>query len=149
MADEYFDKYLFESEPALLQQVAEGLAPLIPPATEILAGLELGGIPIVTALALATGLPAVFVRKQAKEYGTCKAVEGATVAGKTVCMVEDVVTTGGQILLSAEELRREAASVAHVLCVIQREPEATRILAERGLQLIPLFTMAELAAAAG
>ncbi|MHB8577201.1 MAG: orotate phosphoribosyltransferase [Dehalococcoidia bacterium] len=149
MADEYFDKYLFESEPALLRQIAAGLRALIPAGAELLAGLEMGGIPIATALSLATGLPAVFVRKQAKAYGTCKAVEGMAVAGKQVCIIEDVVTTGGQILLSAEDLRGAGAGVGHVLCVIQRVPEATATLGERGLELLPLFTMAELQTAAG
>src|SRR5471030_1751325 len=73
---EYFDKYQFESEPRLLQDIAKCLAPLVPKETEYLGALEMGGIPIATALSFVTGIPVVFVRKQAKEYGTCKFAEG-------------------------------------------------------------------------
>src|SRR3954469_3218905 len=93
---EYFDKYRFESDPVLLREIADALVPLVPPDTELLAGLELGGIPIVTMLSQATGLAAVFVRKAAKEYGTCRFAEGAEVGGRRVTVVEDVVTSGGQ-----------------------------------------------------
>jgi orotate phosphoribosyltransferase len=79
-AREYFDKYRFESDPVLLRSIAGHLALLIPRETELLAGLELGGVPIATALALHTGLPAIFVRKRAKDYGTCQLAEGASVA---------------------------------------------------------------------
>jgi orotate phosphoribosyltransferase len=95
-ASEYFDKYRFDSEPSLLRAIAEHLAPLIPPATDALAGLELGGVPIATALALHTGLRTVFVRKHAKEYGTCQLAEGTEVAGLRLLIVEDVVTSGGR-----------------------------------------------------
>jgi orotate phosphoribosyltransferase len=71
------------------------MLPLIPKGAEILAGLELGGVPIATAMSLESGLPAAFVRKKAKEYGTCRAVEGADVHGRNVVMIEDVITTGG------------------------------------------------------
>ena len=72
---EYFDKYLFESDPVLLGDVAKAMKELLPPC-DVLGGMEMGGIPLVTALSQRTGLPAVFVRKVAKPYGTCKAVEG-------------------------------------------------------------------------
>jgi orotate phosphoribosyltransferase len=76
-SNEYFDKYLFEADPRLLYDIASALEQLVPEGTEVLAGLELGGIPIVTALSLETGLPAAFVRKNAKTYGTAKLAEGA------------------------------------------------------------------------
>ena len=69
VSNQYFDKYLFESNPALLE-IAKQLKELIPPETEVLAGLEMGGIPVATALSLQTGIPVVFVRKEAKKYGT-------------------------------------------------------------------------------
>lgn len=80
-SDEYFDKYLFESEPYLLRDIAKMMKELIPENTEILAGLEMGGIPVVTALSIESGIKAAFVRKDAKEYGTCKLAEGANVNG--------------------------------------------------------------------
>ena len=78
----YFDKYRFEGLPHLLQPLARAMSELLPTQTEIIAGLELGGIPLVTALSLETGLPAAFIRKEAKSYDTCQAIEGKNVAGK-------------------------------------------------------------------
>ena len=80
VATEYFDKYRFEADPVLLADIAAALAPLLPSDTEVLAGLELGGVPIATALSLHTGLPAAFVRKEAKTYGTAQLAEGADIA---------------------------------------------------------------------
>ncbi len=94
-SSEYFDKYQFESDPRVLLEVAGQMHPLVDPETEILAGLEMGGIPIVTALSLLTGIPAVFVRKVRKDHGTNKIVEGIPVKGKRLTVVEDVVTSGG------------------------------------------------------
>lgn len=144
VSNEYFDKYLFESDPILLDAIAEHLSQKIPKETEILAGLEMGGIPIVTALSLKTGIPAVFVRKQAKKYGTGKLAEGIDLKGKKVCILEDVVTTGGQIILSANELKKEGALLIDVICVILRAETVKDKLKKIGLHITPLFEMAEL-----
>jgi len=141
ISNEYFDKYLFEAEPDLLIEIAKIMKPLIPEDTEILAGLEMGGIPIATALSIESGIKAAFVRKKAKEYGTCKLAEGADVKGRNVCVIEDVVTTGGQIIESVKELRNRGAIIDTVLCVILRSAQATDILAAEGLNLKPVFTM--------
>src|SRR3954466_2145153 len=97
-ATEYFDKYRFEADPMLLADIAAALVPLLPPDTEVLAGLELGGVPIATALSLETGIPAAFVRKEAKTYGTSQLAEGADVADRRVTVIEDVITTWPQQL---------------------------------------------------
>lgn len=144
ISNEYFDKYLFESNPLILSEIAKYLAKQIPEDTEILAGLEMGGIPIATALSLETGIPVVFVRKKAKEYGTCKLAEGTDIKNKRVCIIEDVVTTGGQIILSSEDLKEFGAKLGTVMCVIERNPEGRRKLEEVGLNLKALFTMEEL-----
>lgn len=144
ISNEYFDKYLFESNPIILSEIAKHLAEQIPEGTEILAGLETGGIPIATALSLKTGIPVVFVRKKAKEYGTCKLAEGIDIRNKQVCIIEDVVTTGGQILISAEDLKSFGAKLENVLCVIERNPIGREKLKEVDLILKPLFTMEEL-----
>lgn len=91
--------------------------------TEVLAGLEMGGIPVATALSLKTGIPVIFVRKKAKEYGTCKFAEGMNVVEKNVCVIEDVVTSGGQILLSTHDLKEVGAQVKTALSVIERDPQ--------------------------
>lgn len=140
-SNEYFDKYLFEASPALLREIAKEMSTFVPKDADVIAGLEMGGIPVVTALSLQTGLPAAFVRKKAKEYGTCKLAEGGDVNGKKVCIVEDVVTTGGQIVESARELRKRGAIVDTVLCVILRDNAAHGILAAESLTLKPAFTM--------
>ena len=143
-ATEYFDKFRFEARPDLLAAVADALAPLVPAGTEVLAGLELGGIPIVTALSLRTGLPAAFVRKQAKHYGTRRQAEGADVAGRRVLVVEDVATTAGQMLLSTEDLRDGGADVGHALVVIDRLAGGREALAGIGVELHALFTRDDL-----
>src|SRR3954447_9179591 len=148
VSHEYFDKYRFEADPVLLRDIAEAMAPLVPAGTEVLAGLELGGIPIVTMLSQVTGLPALFVRKEAKTYGTCQLAEGGELDGKRTVVVEDVVTTGGQVLLSCADLRERGALVDTVLCVIDREAGGPEAFAAEGLALRPLFTMTQLKDAA-
>jgi orotate phosphoribosyltransferase len=144
VSNEYFDKYRFESDPALLRRIGEAMAPLVPDGTEVLAGLELGGVPLATILAQVTGLPACFVRKEAKTYGTCQLAEGLDLAGRRVTVVEDVVTSGGQVVISCGDLRERGAVVEHALCVIDRESGGPAALAEIGVTLHPLFTMTQL-----
>ncbi len=144
VSQEYFDKYQFESNPKLLREIAEQLAKDIPPQTEILAGLEMGGIPIATALSLYTELPQVLVRKTAKGYGTEKLAEGVDISGRNVTLVEDVITTGGQVVRSAGELRNMDANVEYALCVIERDEIGRRNLERDGIELYSLFTSDEL-----
>ena len=144
ISNEYFDKYKFESIPEILAPIAEQMKALIPEGTQILAGLEMGGIPLSSAISLKTGLPSIFVRKKAKEYGTRKLAEGSEFEGKNICVIEDVVTTGGQIIESVNELRLLGAKIDFVMCVIVREEKAFENLAKANLKLLPLFTMDEL-----
>jgi orotate phosphoribosyltransferase len=148
VSNEYFDKYLFESDPALLREIATALVPLVPPGTEALAGLELGGVPIATVLSQVTGIPAYFVRKEAKTYGTCRLAEGGDVEGRRLTVVEDVVTSGGQVITSCGDLRERGAIVEHAVCVIDRESGGPEGLADIGVALHPLYTMTELNATA-
>lgn len=148
VSTEYFDKYLLEADPALLRELAEQLAPLVPDGTEALAGLELGGVPVATVLSQVTGLPTLFVRKKAKDYGTCKLAEGGDLDGRRITIVEDVVTSGGQVVLSCADLRERGAVVDTALCLIDRESGGREALADVGLDLRALFTMSDLKAAA-
>ena len=143
-ATEYFDKYRFEAVPELLADIAVALEPLLPAGTEVLAGLEMGGIPIATALSLRTGLPCAFVRKKAKEYGTARLAEGADVAGKRVTVIEDVITTGGQVVISTNDLRALGAVVEHVVCVIDRSTDGGAALRDAALSMRSLLTRAQL-----
>jgi len=143
-SDEYFDKYRFESDPRLLREVAAGLLALLPEGVEVLAGLELGGVPLAVVASQVSGLPTVFVRKTAKTYGTCRLAEGGDIAGRRIAVIEDVVTSGGQVIESCRELRNQQAEIATVLCVIDREAGGREGLAAEGLDLRPLFTMNQL-----
>jgi orotate phosphoribosyltransferase len=147
VSHEYFDKYLFETEPALLARVAHAMEALVPDGTELLGGLEMGGIPIATVLSSVTGLPALFVRKQAKEYGTCKLAEGPDVAGRRITLVEDVITTGGAVRDATNALRELGAVVDVVVCAIDRSPAGENPLADVGLEVRPVLTKADLDAA--
>ncbi|QRN80048.1 MAG: orotate phosphoribosyltransferase [Nocardiopsis sp. BM-2018] len=149
VSSEYFDKYRFEADPRLLRALAEALAELVPEGTEVLAGLELGGVPLAVALGQVTGLPCAFVRKAAKPYGTRKVAEGSDVEGRRVLVIEDVVTSGGQVVASTADLRELGAEVDHALCVIDRQAGGPDALAAVGVALRPLFTMQDLKAAAG
>lgn len=144
VASEYFDKYLFEADPALLVRVVRQMVDLLPADTELLGGLELGGIPIVTMLSSHTGTPALFVRKQAKDYGTCKLAEGPEVAGRRVTLVEDVITTGGAVRDATRALRERGAIVEVVLCAIDRSPVGEDPLADVGLEVRAVLTKAQL-----
>ncbi len=144
ISNEYFDKYRLESNPEILHAITEQIISLIPQGTEILAGLEMGGIPIATALSLKTGLPVCFVRKAAKEYGTCQIAEGLDVRGKNVCIIEDVITSGGQVVLSTTDLRSLGAIVKNVVCVINRGgDDACAKLKTADLTTHSLFTRAD------
>lgn len=143
-SNEYFDKYQFESDPKLLEQIGIGMAEMVPSDTECLGALEMGGIPVATAISLKTGIPVVFVRKAAKEYGTCKFAEGPPIKGKKIVLIEDVITTGGQVVTSANDLRSEGAIINSVLCVIDRSEGQNQKITDANLKHHALFTMAEL-----
>ena len=144
VSNEYFDKYLFEGNPELLRDIAELMAALVPDRTDALAGLELGGVPLATALSDRTGLPTRFVRKEAKTYGTCRLAEGGEIDGVRLTIVEDVVTSGGQVVTSCRDLRERGAIVDVALCVIDREAGGSEALAAIGVELRALYTMTEL-----
>jgi orotate phosphoribosyltransferase len=143
-SSEYFDKYLFESNPTLLRHVCQAMVPLIPTGTDLLGGLELGGVPIATVVGQITGLPTVFVRKQPKTYGTCRLAEGADVTGRTVTLIEDVVTTGGAVRNAALALRRDNANVSNVICAIDRRTETGGVLNDVSITVLAVLTKNDL-----
>jgi len=123
----YVDKYLFSTDPALLRDVADALAAELPEGVERLAGVELGAVPLVVAVALATGLPYVIVRKSAKEYGSSagRGIEGNLERGEKVALIEDVVTTGTQAVRAAGNLVEAGVEVAAIVAVLDRREEPT------------------------
>jgi orotate phosphoribosyltransferase len=144
VATEYFDKYLFETDPDLLARVATAMVALLPDGTELLGGLEMGGIPIVTVVSAQSRIPALFVRKVAKSYGTCKLAEGPGVDGRRVTLIEDVITTGGAVRNAALALRDAGATVETVVCAIDRSPVDDDPLADVGLEIRSVLTKADL-----
>lgn len=144
ISNEYFDKYQFESIPGLLSEIAKQIVSNIDVEFDLLAGLEMGGIPLATAISSITGKPCVFVRKKAKEYGTKKIAEGPEIEGKKLLIVEDVITSGGQVIISSNGLREMGAVITNAVCVIDRESGGRQKLEEAGIRLNSLFTMSEI-----
>ncbi|TVQ32091.1 MAG: orotate phosphoribosyltransferase [Phycisphaeraceae bacterium] len=146
----YLDKYLFSTRPELLREIARLFADRIRAIgaesgpVQRLAGAELGGIPLVTAAALETELPIIFVRNQKKEYGTAKQLEGRLEAGDRVVLLEDVATTGGQALEAAAALREAGAEIVRIIAVIDREEGARENVEKAGLEFEALFTKGDL-----
>ncbi len=144
VSSRYFDKYQFEGNPELLRHLAGAMALLMPSDTEVLAGLELGGVPLVTAISLETGLPAVFVRKKAKTYGTCRAIEGGDISQKRVTFIEDIITTGGAVADAYGLATQENAIILAVVCAIWRGNGKPAIERVPTLRVLPALTRADL-----
>lgn len=141
----YLDKWRFETDPALLREIAKALAELLPsPAPDRLAGVELGGVPLAAALALETNIPYLIVRRAAKEYGTAKEVEGVMAAGERVALVEDVLTTASQAISAAQRLTRLGLEVARIIYVIDREEGAEENIRAAGFEPAALFRRSDL-----
>ena len=141
----YFDKYRFESQPDLLRAITGELERLLPAGGfDRLAGLELGGVPLATALSMAIGKPCLFVRKKAKDYGTCNLVEGGYTKGERIVVVEDVITTAGQVVESVGKMREAGLEIKDVLCVIDRQQGGREKLTAIGCELHSVFTLEEL-----
>ena len=146
----YLDKYRFETEPAVLRALGERLAARIaeaaPDATR-LAAPELGAVALAAAASLESGLPFLIVRKEAKDYGTGRRIEGAYDEGERVCLVEDVVTTGGAAVEAVRSLRAAGLECDAAVCAVDREEGGGEALARDGVRLAPLFRAADIAAA--
>lgn len=143
-SNRYFDKFLFETEPALLKRLAEHLAPLVPRETQRLAAPELGAVLLGGAVSMETGLPLVLVRKEPKGYGTAKQLEGRFVIGERVTVIEDVVTTGGDSLRSIEALKNAGLDVIHLVVVLDRGEGGEDNIREARIPYSPLFRIQDL-----
>jgi orotate phosphoribosyltransferase len=143
----YLDKYRFETEPALLRalgvRLAEAAAEFEPDAIR-LAGPALGAVALAASASLTSDLPFIIVRGEAKEYGTAKRIEGTYEPGELVCLLEDVVTTGGALVGAVSALRDEGLVVRTAVCVVDREEGGSDALARVGVRLRALFRAQEL-----
>jgi len=140
----YWDKYRFESWPELLKAILEKMQKLLPASFHKFAAMELGGIPLATGLSLKTGKPCLYVRKVAKDYGTCNLVEGGFNKGEKVVVIEDVITTAGQVCSSIRQMRTLGLIVEDVICVIDRQQGGRENLKRIGCSLNCLFSREEL-----
>ncbi len=140
----YLDKYLFSTQPDILAALGQMFAEHVEPDTTRLAGAELGGIPLVSAASMASGKPCLFIRNQKKEYGTAKQLEGKLEAGDKVVLVEDVCTTGGQILEAAKVIEAEGATIQKIVGTIDREEGARQNIEAAGYTFVALFTKTDL-----
>jgi orotate phosphoribosyltransferase len=147
----YLDKYRFETQPDVLAALGSAIAEearRVEPDAVRLAGPELGAVALAAAASLASGLPFLIVRKEAKGYGTTRLLEGVFEEGELVCLIEDVVTSGGAAVAAVEALRDSALEVDNAVCVVDREEGGAEALAEAGVRLHPLFLVSELGEAA-
>ena len=143
----YLDKYRFETEPEVLRAVGESLAEAVrdfEPDAVRLAGPALGAVALAASAAMASGLPFIIVRGETKEYGTANRIEGPFERGELVCLLEDVVTTGGALAESVSALRDEGLVVRNAVCVVDREEGGSDALARLGVRLRALFRAEEL-----
>lgn len=143
----YFDKYRFETLPDLLEALGVRIAAQVAehePDAVRLAGPELGAVALAAATSMASRLPFLIVRKEAKEYGTGNRLEGAFERGERVCLVEDVVTSGGAALAAVRAVREAGLECRTAVCVVDREEGGTDELARHGIRLWALFRAGEL-----
>jgi orotate phosphoribosyltransferase len=143
-SNRYFDKFLFETDPALLRRIGKSLAELVPKETQRLAAPELGAVLLGGAVSMETGLPLVLIRKEPKEYGTSKQIEGRFERGDRVTVIEDVVTTGGDSLRSAQVLRDAGVDVIHLVVVLDRGEGGEENIRGADIPYSPLFRIADL-----
>lgn len=116
----YFDKYLFETQPDILEAMGQEIARRLPPGTQRIAGPELGAVALAAAASLASKLPFFIVRNAKKDYGTSKTIEGRLNSGDQVVLVEDIVTTGGQVIEAIKNIREAGATVTKVIVALDR-----------------------------
>lgn len=140
----YLDKYRFETQPAILREVGKLLAEHAGPQTTTIAGAELGGVALAAAASLAANLPFVIVRNARKDYGTGRPFEGLLPDNARVLMVEDIATTGGQVLEAAKVLTEAGAVIERIVCVIDRQEGARQASEAAGYTFESLYTVADL-----
>ena len=147
----YLDKYRFETLPELLGPIGDRLAAAVrqfEPGAVRLAGPALGAVALAAAASLSSGLPFVIIRDAAKEYGTANRLEGVFEAGELVCLIEDVVTSGGALGEAVTALREAGLEVRNAICVVDREEGGADSLARLGVRLRSLYRAGELVPAA-
>jgi len=140
----YLDKYLFETQPEILRLLGERFARHVDNSVDLIGGAELGGVPLAAAVAMQTNKPFVIIRNSKKDYGTGKQFEGPDPKNKTILIVEDIATTGGQVLEAAKALKEAGAKVTKIVAVIDRQEGARENIEKAGFTFESLFTKVDL-----
>ena len=140
----YLDKYSFETQPDILSALGELFTAFVNPTTSLIAGAELGGVALAAAAAMTSGKPFVIIRNAKKDYGTSRPYEGRLVHGDSVLLVEDIATTGGQVLEAAKLITSIGAKVERIVAVIDRQEGAKENIQAAGFSFDALFTKADL-----
>jgi len=144
LTDYYIDKYVFETEPEVLDAISAEVAERLDgDEIDVIAGPELGAVPLVTAVSLKMGIPGAFIRTGQKHYGTQARVEGTIEKGDRVAIVEDVTTTGGTILQTASVVEEIGGIVDRMIVVVDRNAEAVENIREEGYELEYLARVGE------
>ena len=140
----YLDKYLFETQPDILKALGDSFGTYVQNSTTLIAGAELGGVGLAAATAMSSGKPWVIIRNAKKDYGTSKPFEGRLTDGDSVLLVEDIATTGGQVLEAAKLITGIGAKVERIVAVIDRQEGARENIEGAGFAFDALFTKADL-----
>jgi orotate phosphoribosyltransferase len=143
ISDYYIDIKKASANPTVLKKIAESLAEYTD-GYDLIAGMELGAVPLVVAVSLETEIPYVIVRKGKKEHGTSKQIEGGDVKNKKVLVIEDVTTSGGSVVKTIQILRENQAKVDEVLVVVDRESGAEEKLQSLEVSFIPLLSVSDI-----
>jgi orotate phosphoribosyltransferase len=140
VSDYYIDIKKASTSPEILRKIAEAMTEYTK-GYDLLAGMELGAVPLVVALSLETNIPYVIIRKEKREHGTSKQIEGEEVKGKKVLIIEDVTTSGGSVVKTIKIIRENQGKVNEVLAVVDRESGAEEKLKNADVSFIPLFSV--------
>lgn len=143
ISDYYIDIKKASTNPHILKKIAEAMAEYTK-GYDVIAGMELGAVPLAVALSLETGIPYVIIRKEKREHGTGKQIEGLDVKGKKVIIVEDVTTSGGSVIKTVQILRQNKAIVDEVIAVVDRESGTEEKLQQIDVSFIPLLSVSDI-----
>ena len=143
VSDYYIDIKKASTNPKILKKLAEAMVEYTE-GYDILAGMELGAVPLVVALSLETDIPYVIVRKEKREHGTSKQIEGVDVKDKKVLIVEDVTTSGGSVVKTIQIIRENKGIVDEVIAVVDREGGAEQKLQTADASFIPLLSVSDI-----
>lgn len=142
-SDYYIDIKKASTNPKILKKIAEAMVDFTK-GYDLLAGMELGAVPLVVALSLETGIPYVIIRKEKREHGTGKQIEGGDVTDKRVLIVEDVTTSGGSVIKTIDILKTNKATVDTVVCVVDRESGTREKMEKSGIGFFPLISVSDI-----